>query len=346
VNVKGRSVGSKRVFERLDELYAIGGGNGANRPHGSAGEDEAHELAAQWMEEAGLAVERDADGNLVGRFGGAGGEVWTGSHLDSVPEGGRFDGALGVVAAIEAVERIGPQGRPLGVVVFRGEEVGCVGSRARCGAGALPEIFLEVHVEQGPRLAAAEAALGVVTGIVGYARRERVFEGAAGHAGTTPMEAREDALVAAAEYVLRVRKAAAAIPEAVATVGVLEVEPGGVNVVPGRVRLTVDARAPDYERLSRLLDELGLEQEPVTPPVAMDGEVRAVLRSLVDGPELASGAGHDAGILAAHGVKSGMLFVRSLAGGVSHSPDEESSPEDVELAVGVLADALARLAST
>ena len=337
-----------RVLDRLEELYAIGGGRGANRPYGSAAEDAAHDLAAGWMQEAGLAVERDAAGNLLGRFPGDGAELWAGSHLDSVPEGGRFDGALGVVAAIEALERIGPQQRPLAVVAFRGEEVGCIGSKARCAAGGLPDAFLEVHIEQGPRLAAAGAPLGVVTSIVGYARREVVFEGAAGHAGTTPMDQRDDALVAAAEYLLRVRDAARAIPEAVATVGLIEAEPGGINVVPGRVRLTVDARAPDLERLEQLLTELGLELEPRTEPVALDPELRGVLASEADrlgatALELPSGAGHDAGILAAAGVPSAMLFVRSLAGGVSHSPDEESSPEDIELAIAVLADALARL---
>ena len=348
MTVKPASAGFTRLFERLDELYAIGGGRGANRPFGSPEEEAAVEVAAGWMEAAGLAVERDADGNLLGRFPGAGPEVWAGSHLDSVPEGGRFDGALGVVAAIEALERIGPQARPLAAVVFRGEEVGCVGSRARCAAGGLPEAFLEVHVEQGPRLALAGAPLGIVPGLVGYARREVWLEGAPGHAGTTPMEARSDALVQAAEYVLRVRDAAREIPEAVATVGQIEALPGGVNVIPGRVRLSVDARAPDAERLERLLGGLGLDAEPRTEPVAMDEGVRAVLRGELerrDLPvvELFSGAGHDAGILAAHGVRSGMLFVRSLAAGVSHSPDENSSPEDVALAVDVLAGALARL---
>ena len=348
MNLESAAARCSRVLERLEELYAIGGGRGANRPYGSAAESAAHELAAGWMEEAGLAVERDSAGNLVGRFAGEGPELWTGSHLDSVPEGGRFDGALGVVAAIEALERIGPQSRPLAAVVFRGEEVGCIGSRARCDAGGLPGAFLEVHVEQGPRLAAEGAPLGVVTGIVGYARRELVFEGAAGHAGTTPMDQREDALVAAAEYVLRVRDAAHAIREAVATVGVIEAEPGGVNVVPGRVRLTVDARAPDLERLKRLLDELGVEHEPRTDPVALDAGLRGVLAEEVARlglpvVELPSGAGHDAGILAAAGVPSAMLFVRSLAGGVSHSPDELSSPEDVALAVDLLAATIARL---
>ena len=351
MNLESASAGCRGVLERLEELYAIGGGRGANRAYGSAEEDAAHDLAAGWMEEAGLAVERDSAGNLLGRFPGEGAELWAGSHLDSVPEGGRFDGALGVVAAIEALERIGPQSRPLAVVAFRGEEVGCIGSRARCEAGGLPRGFLEVHIEQGPRLAAAGAALGVVTGIVGYARREVVFEGAAGHAGTTPMDQRDDALVAAAEYVLRVRDTARAIPEAVATVGVIEAEPGGINVVPGRVRLTVDARAPDLERLDRLLTELGLELEPRTDPVALDSELRRVLgaeaaRLGAAVVELPSGAGHDAGILAAAGVPSAMLFVRSLAGGVSHSPDEESSAEDVGLAVDVLEGALAQLCAT
>ena len=181
-----------RVFERLDELYAIGGGPGANRPHPSAAEDEAHRLAATWLEEAGLEVEVDRHGNLYGHVPGSGPgsdpstrPVWTGSHLDSVPRGGRFDGALGVVAAIEAVERAGAGS----VVAFRGEEVGCIGSRALvAGGGPLPRAFLELHVEQGPVLARADAPLGVVTGIVGYARAELVLEGSAGHAGTTPMD--------------------------------------------------------------------------------------------------------------------------------------------------------------
>ena len=139
-----------RVFERLDELYAIGGGQGAgaNRPHPSPAEDEAHRLATTWLEEAGLEVEVDASGNLFGHVPGsdpAARPVWTGSHLDSVPMGGRFDGALGVVAAIEAVERVDAGS----VVVFRGEEVGCVGSRARVESGAaLPRAFLELHVER------------------------------------------------------------------------------------------------------------------------------------------------------------------------------------------------------
>lgn len=331
-----------RVFERLDELYAIGGGPGANRPHGSPAEDEAHRLTATWLEEAGLAVEVDRFGNLFGRSGRRD-DVWVGSHLDTVPQGGRFDGALGVVAAIEVVERVSAGT----VAVFRGEEVGCVGSRALCAGGAgVPTAFLELHAEQGPALVQADAPLGVVTGIVGYARGELVLQGRAGHAGTTPMRGRDDALVAAAGEVLRVRDAALAIPGAVATVGRVDVEPGGVNVVPARVRLSLDVRAPDTERLDAVIAEIGFEPGYRVEPVRFAGAVPGALGAAIqarDLPlvELASGAGHDAGILAAAGVDAGMLFVRSLNDGVSHSPDELSAEEDVALAVDVLADALA-----
>jgi acetylornithine deacetylase/succinyl-diaminopimelate desuccinylase-like protein len=343
----------RRLLERLEELYAIGGGPGANRVGFTPEEDAAHELAAGWLREAGLEVEVDAHGNLVGRLRGKQPElpeVWTGSHLDSVPQGGRYDGALGVVAAIEALERLGPQRRTLGVVAFRDEERGCAGSRGVAASGSLPGVFLELHHEQGPRLALAGAPLGVVTGVVGYKRGEQSIEGRAGHAGTTPMEGREDALVRAAEEILRIRDVALSIEAAVATVGRIEVEPGGANVVPGLVRFSVDVRAPDAERLSRLIAEIGLDDEGRTEPVSMSPSVREALRAAVEARglpvvELASGAGHDAGILAAAGVAAGMLFVRAQNDGVSHSPDEAAADEDVALAVDVLTDALGRLAS-
>ena len=334
---------------RLDDVFHIGDGAGANRVGGTPAEDEACALAVSWMEEAGLEVEIDGRGNVVGRLVGSRPElpeVWTGSHLDSVPEGGRFDGALGVLAGLEAVLAVGQSERTLGVVVFRDEETGCHGSRWRVRHAPLPGSYVELHVEQGPRLAAAGAPLGVVAGIAGIVRCSKVFEGRADHAGTTPMDSRGDALVAAAAYVLRVREVAGAIPDAVATVGELDVEPGAANVVPARVRLTVDARAPDQERLDRLVEELDLEDAHyVIPPVRLSPET---LRTEVEARglpvvELPSGAGHDAGVLAAAGVESSMLFVRSLNGGASHSPDEHSSDEDVALALDVLTAALRRL---
>ncbi|HWO79220.1 Zn-dependent hydrolase [Gaiella sp.] len=340
--------------QRLDAIYEIGEGPGANRPGYSDGEDEAHRLVAGWMGEAGLEVEVDGDGNLVGRLPGLEPElpeVWSGSHLDSVPQGGRFDGPLGVLGALEAVERLGRRRRTLAAVAFREEERGCVGSHGRVARAGLPGAWVELHHEQGPRLALEGAPLAVVTGIVGYKRAERVIEGRAGHAGTTPMDARDDALVAAAEEVLRIRDVARGIEGAVATVGRLEVEPGGVNVIPGRVTLTIDARAPDDERLARLLDALAIDPAGAVPPTPLGGPPADALRAAIEGRgipvvELASGAGHDAGVLARAGVPSAMLFVRALNGGVSHSPDELSSPEDVALAVDVLTDALDRLASS
>jgi allantoate deiminase len=326
-----------RVLERLDELYAIGGGPGANRLGYSPAEDEAHRLAAGWMREAGLEVADDEAGNLFGRRGEA--RVWSGSHLDTVPNGGKFDGALGVVAAIEAAERLAEL--PLAVVAFRAEETGPMGSRR---LAELPDAFLEVHIEQGPRLERLGEPLGIVTGIAGQARGSVTFEGRAGHAGTTPMGERADALVEAAEFVLRVRDCAR--DGAVATVGTLEVEPGAMNVVPGRVTAAVDARAPTAEQLNSLIAEIGFEPAWRQDPIAMSGPPLDALRVVLPGaPELVSGAGHDAMVLAAAGVPTAMLFVRSLNGGISHSPDELSAGEDIELAVDALTETLERLAA-
>src|SRR5262245_35120029 len=153
------------------------------------------------MAEAGLEVFRDEVGNLFGRRGEP--RIWTGSHLDSVPNGGRFDGVLGVLAGIEAAARL-PEA-PLGVAAYRAEENGPMGSRR---LSELPRAFLEVHIEQGPVLERSDEPLGVVTAIAGQARGAVVFDGRADHAGTTPMDARVDALVDAARFILRVREAA------------------------------------------------------------------------------------------------------------------------------------------
>jgi allantoate deiminase len=389
-----------RVLERLERIYVIGGGIGANRAAYSGGEDAAHALVAGWMRDAGLEVERDGAGNLYGRLRGTRPElpeVWTGSHLDSVPRGGRFDGALGVVAGLEAVHRLGRQERTLSIVAFRDEEgwrwgLGCFGSRALCGqlderelqqrdlegvtraeaVGAqLPEsgwlvppaAFVEVHIEQGPVLDELDAPLGVVTSIAGLSRLAVTFSGTAGHAGTTPMAARDDALVKAARFVLEVESAA--LPSnsllqgrtAVATVGQLSVEPGATNVIPARVALSVDARAPEEDGLTAVLAAIeraaaGAELTLLgrTSPQSMTQSVRLALHETLEGlglpaPELPSGAGHDARVLACSDVPTGMLFVRSRNGGVSHSPDEWSEPGDVALAVDALAGTLRRLAA-
>jgi acetylornithine deacetylase/succinyl-diaminopimelate desuccinylase-like protein len=324
-----------RALNRLDELYAIGGGTRAGY---SAEEDAAHELAARWMREADLDVGRDEAGNLFGQRGAA--RVWSGSHLDTVPDGGRFDGALGVVAAIEAADRL--RNAELAVVAFRAEETGTMGSRR---LAELPEAFLELHIEQGPVLERLGKPLGIVTGVAGQARGEVTFEGRAAHAGTTPIEERTDALVEAAKFVLHVRECARG--GALASVGALVVEPGATNVVPERVTASVDARAPTAESLDGLIAAIGFEPAWRQDPVAMNGPPLEALRAVLPAaPELVSGAGHDAMVLAAVGVPTAMLFVRSLNGGASHSPDELSSPEDIALAVDVLTEALGRLSAS
>jgi len=320
-----------RVLERLDQIYDIG----ATRAGYSAEEDAAHELAADWMREAGLEPSADEAGNLIGRRGVA--RIWTGSHLDSVPNAGKYDGALGVVTGIEAASRL-PEA-DLAVVAFRAEETGPMGSRR---LGELPEAFVEVHVEQGPVLERLGEPLGIVTAVSGQARGAVTFEGRAAHAGTTPIEDRTDALVEAAKFVLRVREYAR--DGVLATVGALEVEPGAANVVPERVTVSVDARALTAKRLDEVIEAIGFEPSWRQDPVAMSGPPLEALRAVLPGaPELVSGAGHDAMVLAAAGVSTAMLFVRSLNGGASHSPDEFSSPEDIALAVDALTEVLAGL---
>lgn len=391
---------SSLVLERLERLYEIGGGPGANRPGLSRAEQQACELVAVWMEEGGLAVEWDPAGNLVGRLAGtepAALQVWTGSHLDTVPSGGRFDGALGVVAGLAAVERMRGEGlrRTLAVVAFRDEEGwrfpgrGFFGSRALCGllgerelgdedgegtsirealaalgiappppegwSEQLPGAYVEAHVEQGPVLERAGIPLGLVTGIAGTAGGSATFFGRENHAGTTPMAERRDALCLAAEFVLAVRDAATSVEGAVATVGAVRAEPGAANVIPGRATVTIDARAPDRARLDAVVERIRAaagdaslelrDHDPIPmaagPRQALGAEMKRLGLPLF---ELHSGGGHDAGILASAGVATGMVFVRSLAGGVSHSPDETASGEDVALCVDVLAGALRRLA--
>lgn len=393
-----------RVEQRLETLYRIGGGDGANRPALSPFEEEAHLLVRGWMEDAGLATSTDAIGNLYGRLPGSRAdlaEVWCGSHLDSVPRGGRYDGALGVLAALEAVSRIS-QGvlRTISVVAFRDEEGwrfgnGFLGSRAVTGqltdadldssdpdgvsvrdalaalgrrfaaseqAAAAPAAFVEAHIEQGPVLAAHDAPLGIVTGIVGIIELAAAFEGSAGHAGTTPMTRRNDAALCAAAFQVEAAAAARRIPGAVVTVGSgVRMSPGATNVIAQRASFRIDARAPDDERLAALEETLRETAEHVAaehgcraeigvtmrvPPAMCDPSVRAALRHAApSAPELPSGAGHDAQVLAHAGVPIGMLFVRSLNNGISHSPDEAVAPDDIDACVDALQAALQDLAA-
>ena len=252
----------------------------------------ANEWLVARLEELGLAAEIDAAGNVFGRWEvGEGSAVLTGSHLDTVPRGGRFDGALGVLAALEAVRILQREGieprRPLWVVSFNDEEgarfrTGMLGSRAFVGeiepddwrrrgvaeamaeAGfdfeRLPEAravegirtYLELHIEQGPVLERAGVDLGIVTGIVGLLGFRARLRGEPNHAGTTPMELRRDALVGAARAVLALREEARARDDMTANVGMCTVEPGGFNVIPGLAEFSVDVRSPTARGFARV----------------------------------------------------------------------------------------------
>jgi beta-ureidopropionase / N-carbamoyl-L-amino-acid hydrolase len=331
-----------------------------------------------------------------------------GSHLDSVPRGGRYDGALGVVCALETLRSVKDAGLDLPVALeavdFTDEEgtlIGTLGSWAVAGAlsseileaprggrdllvselarmglteeGMLSARrdraslagYLELHVEQGPVLERAGVDIGIVTGIIGASSFQVVFEGEARHAGTTPMEARRDAAVGAAAFVLGVRETAVQeFPGTVATVGDIAVEPGAYNVVPGRVRLRVECRSLDGSELDALEQALtdraraeaaahGLEVVVArvgrSEPVPTDERLRLACERAADAlglshVRLPSGAGHDAQALAA-ATPSAMVFVPSV-GGVSHDPSEQTRWEDCVNGANVLLNAAVELALT
>jgi allantoate deiminase len=363
----------------------------------------ANEWLMERLAELGLEVELDPAGNVLGRWqAGAGEALLVGSHLDTVPNGGRFDGALGVLAALDVVRRLKTEGleptRPLWVASFNDEEggrfqTGMLGSRAFCGdcdledwrGRGVPEAmadagfdfarlveargldgvgaYLELHIEQGPVLERAGIDLGIVTAITGMLGLRARFLGEANHAGTTPMELRRDALSGAARAVLALRDEARSRDDMTANVGVITAEPGGFNVVPGAAELTIDVRSPTpggfarlepfvRETLERIAAEegLGLEVREThrKEPALLDADLQDRLEAAAheEGAStlrLPSGAGHDAMVLAHH-LPAAMLFVPSR-GGLSHTPEEFSTPEHCELGARVLARTVRALIS-
>jgi allantoate deiminase len=324
---------------------------------------EVHALVRGWMEEAGMRVAVDGVGNVRGVYGD-GPRLMIGSHLDTVPNAGAFDGILGVLIGIALVARRPPCA--VEVVGFSEEEgvrfgVPFIGSRALVGrpvrtpavreairafglAGKATlargvKAYLEFHIEQGPVLDRKNLPLGVVEAIVGQARYEVRFQGRANHAGTTPMNMRSDALVAAAEWIRLVQKIARATPGLVATVGQLRVEPGAANVIPGLVHASLDIRHADdhvRERAAQLiLKGTQWEERSKQNAVPMDSRALAAAVKAAGYPvhRMVSGAGHDAMILAGK-VPPAMLFLRS-PGGLSHHPDEAVRVEDVATALEV-----------
>ena len=346
-----------------------------------------------WMYALGMTTHIDAVGNLHGLYPAQDGStlprLLIGSHLDTVPDAGAYDGVLGVVLAVSLIASLDGRRLPFAIeVVGFSEEEGVrfgvpfIGSRAligtvdelllsRCDSqgisvrdairtygldpGEIPAAtltegilgYLEFHIEQGPVLENISLSLAAVEAISGQTRMELIFFGNASHAGTTPMTLRRDALAAAAEWTVAVEKEARAIPGLVATVGLLQAKPGAGNVIAGECRATLDVRhASDAARsqaVKIILDaadeiakrrgiqltsttQLAQAATPMDPFLVAQIE-KAISQTGLTPHRMASGAGHDAMILAEK-APSAMIFLRA-PGGISHNPRESVIPEDV-----------------
>ncbi|MFJ8964042.1 allantoate amidohydrolase [Lentzea sp. NPDC102401] len=362
------------------------------------------ELRHWFVEQAvkrGLSVETDQNGNLWAWWGERGDNALiTGSHLDSVPGGGAFDGPLGVTSALEAVDLLQAKGfkpaRPFAITVFAEEEggrfgVACLGSRLLTGAispekalalkdpdgitlaeamkaaGYDPDLagrderalkrigqFVELHVEQGRGLT---VPVGVASSILAHGRWRFTFAGEGNHAGATLIEDRRDPMLPASQLVLAARKAARGGGRA--TVGRLVPNPGGTNVIASTVDVWLDARDSDDARTRAMVAEISeaahqaakeegcelrITEESYGDTVYFDSGLRDDIAGALGGvPALPTGAGHDAGILAAH-VPTAMLFVRNPTG-VSHAPEEFAEQADVDEGVRALAATIEHLGS-
>ena len=357
---------------------------------------DCHREVSSWMKVLGMNVSVDAAGNLRGIYPAASPgspRILMGSHFDTVPNAGAFDGILGVVLAVAVVKSLDGMKLPFGIeVVGFSEEEGVrfgvpfIGSRALVGrvdeeligrkdehgisvrkaiqdfglnpndiskAALRDDVlgYIEFHIEQGPVLENLGRPLGIVEAIVGQNRLEFAFSGQTNHAGTTPMNLRRDALAAAAEWIVAVENLARRTAGIVATVGFVEAKPGATNVIAGEARATLDIRhASDRER-SEALDELIRQAESMAPrrrvtvkwrtllaqhAVAMDSFLteqiaHAIQKAGCEPHRMASGAGHDAMILAEK-VPAAMVFLRT-PGGISHDPAESVHLDDVALAL-------------
>lgn len=392
----------QRLIEGLDQFTATPG-KGTTRLTYSLEFRQASDFLRAEMEAVGLTVREDAIGNLIGRLEGSDPDlapVLIGSHFDSVPNGGKFDGQAGVVAGIEIAclfkERgLAPE-RSIEIIAMIEEEGtrfggGLVASRILTGGldtrslddlpdddgitmaqamaayGLDPALayravlkpgsvhaFLELHIEQGPVLEAHGEDVGIVERIVGMAQLKATFRGQAGHAGTTPMNARRDALVGAVGALSQLPDLARAIgQDAVLTVGKLEVRPGGANVIPDLVTFSVDIRAPGADAVRALVDltrsviegaggnglTVEVDEQLFVPPVPLSAELHGTLsrhagRLGLKSRTMVSGAGHDAMIMVGF-VPTGLIFVPSR-NGISHAPEEWTDYEQLARGVDVL----------
>jgi len=370
----------------------------------------AREFISGLMKKAGLAVRSDSFGNLIGRREGsdpAADVVMFGSHIDSVPKGGNFDGVMGVLASIEVINWLNENDfvneNPLEVVVFMAEEssrfgAANLGSRAFCGTLTSSELdalvddmgisladmlryrgldpalldtakytgkiksFIEIHIEQGKLLEAAGKQIGIVTGIAAPTRLKIILAGDADHSGATPMYLRHDGLCAASEIILLVEKLAKeAKGELVGTVGAIQVSPGVMNVIPGRVELGVDIRSTSMSAKNHMVKQLLPKIKEIAAQRDMPVDIKTIVNetpviiqemvqdALIDickatdysYMKLPSGAGHDAMHIAAF-APTGMIFI-PCKGGISHNPAEAASIEHIVAATDVLYQAICKL---
>ena len=380
---------------------------GYSRPVFSTAETDLRSWFIEQAARRGLDVHTDANGIIWAWWdtatGVRKGAVATGSHLDSVPGGGAYDGPLGVASALVAVDLLKARNfrprRPLAIAVFPEEEgsrfgVACLGSRLLTGEleankarnlkdpdgntyadvaaanGQDPRLigadyktlqqlgmFVELHVEQGRGLIDLNQPVAIGSSILGHGRWKLSITGEGNHAGTTLMKDRRDPMIAAAKVMVSIRDTARKYRDARATVGRLQPVPGGTNVIASRVDLWIDVRHPEDSVTAALVEAIGLNAqvlaaeenctaslgtESLSPTVHFDGGLRDRLRELLpSAPVLDTGAGHDAGVLAAH-LPTAMLFVRNPTG-VSHSPDELVEDWDAEAGALALADSLSGL---
>ncbi|WP_295487774.1 Zn-dependent hydrolase [uncultured Pseudomonas sp.] len=406
LNSTDRHVDSARLWQSLMDLARLGATpkGGVCRLALTDLDRQARDLFVQWCEAAGCSVSVDAVGNVFARRPGRNPDlppVMTGSHIDTQPTGGKFDGCFGVMAGLEVIRTLNDLGveteAPLEVVVWTNEEgsrfapcmmgsgvfagkftlqetlakrdvegvsvgealqaIGYAGSRAVLGhpVGA----YFEAHIEQGPILEDEHKTLGVVLGALGQKWFDLSLHGVEAHAGPTPMHLRKDALVGAAAVVEAVNRAALGHqPHACGTVGCLQAYPGSRNVIPGEVRMTLDFRHLQGERLDAMIAEvreviehtcekhgLSFELTPTAdfPALYFDkGCVEAVRESAkslgLSHMDIVSGAGHDAIFLAELG-PAGMIFV-PCENGISHNEIENAAPEDLAAGCAVLLRAM------